>query len=40
MTQADDWAVDYFPGDPELAPLRDDPWMQAFRRQRGLPANH
>jgi TolB-like protein/DNA-binding winged helix-turn-helix (wHTH) protein len=40
MTQADDWAVDYFPGDPELAPLRDDPRMQAFRRQRGLPANH
>jgi len=40
MMQAGDWAVDFFPGDPELAPLRDDPRMQAFRRQRGLPATH
>ena len=37
MVQAQDYAVDWFPGDPELAPLRDDPRMTAFRRERGLP---
>jgi TolB-like protein/DNA-binding winged helix-turn-helix (wHTH) protein/Flp pilus assembly protein TadD len=39
MVQANDWAVDVYPGDPELAPLRNDPRMKEFRHQRGLLAN-
>jgi TolB-like protein/DNA-binding winged helix-turn-helix (wHTH) protein len=37
MVEANDYAADEYPGDPELRSLRDDPWMREFRRQRGLP---
>jgi TolB-like protein/DNA-binding winged helix-turn-helix (wHTH) protein/Flp pilus assembly protein TadD len=36
MVEANDWAADWYPGDPELRSLREDPRMQEFRRQRGL----
>ena len=36
--EADDAMADLYPGEPELASLRDDPRMRGFRRQRGLPA--
>ena len=38
MVNVNDWAADWYPGDPELASLRDDPRMREFRRQRGLTA--
>lgn len=38
MAAADDYAADIFPGDPELASIRDDPRIEDFRQQRGLPA--
>jgi TolB-like protein/DNA-binding winged helix-turn-helix (wHTH) protein/Flp pilus assembly protein TadD len=39
MVEASDWAADWYPGDPELRSLRDDPRMREFRRQRGLPVD-
>jgi TolB-like protein/DNA-binding winged helix-turn-helix (wHTH) protein/Tfp pilus assembly protein PilF len=36
MVQDNDYAADWFPGDPELAPLRDDARMREFRRERRL----
>ncbi|HEX7796937.1 MAG TPA: winged helix-turn-helix domain-containing protein [Vicinamibacterales bacterium] len=39
MAEANDWAADWYPGDPELRSLRDDPQMQEFRHQRGLPVD-
>ena len=33
----DDFMADIYPGEPELAFLRDDPRMKDFRRTRNLP---
>jgi tetratricopeptide (TPR) repeat protein len=37
LAEADDPIADLYPGEPELADLRDDPAMREFRFQRGLP---
>jgi len=39
IVKVNDWAADWYPGDPELASLRDDPRMREFRRKRGLTAD-
>jgi len=36
MVQDNDYAADWFPGDPELASLRGDARMSEFRRERRL----
>lgn len=39
LAEADDPIADLYPGEPELADLRDDPAMRTFRFQRGLPVD-
>ena len=39
LAKANDVMANIYPGEPELAFLRNDPRMRAFRRQRGLPVN-
>ncbi len=36
LADADDYMADVYPGQPELAFLRDDPQMKDFRRGRNL----
>jgi hypothetical protein len=38
LAEADDFIVDLYPGEPELAALREDPRMREFRGHRGLTA--
>ena len=37
LAEMDDFMADVYPGEPELASLRDDSRMKDFRRQRNLP---